>query len=186
RLRTALSLEGDWLPTVLTRANERLLEIRRTHTNAAGLVIAVDHEHARGIAKLLKRLHRVDAKIALSDAPKASRIIADFAASDDPWIVAVRMISEGVDIPRLRAGVFATTTATPMFFRQAVGRIARWTPGIRSQRAYLSLPDDPRLRVHALGIAQARRHNIELRRQRREAEPGELDERRVVERAEEQ
>lgn len=186
RLRTALSLDGDWLPTVLSRAHERLVEIRRTHPNAGGLVIAIDHDHARGIARLFKRLHRVDAKVALSDDPKASRIIADFADNDDPWIIAVRMISEGVDIPRLRVGVFATTTATPMFFRQAVGRIARWTPGIRSQRAYLYLPDDPRLRLHALGIAQARRHSIELRRQRREAEPGELDEQRVVERPEEQ
>jgi superfamily II DNA or RNA helicase len=186
RLRTALSLEGDWLPTILGRAHQRLLDVRRTHPNAGGLVIATDHEHARGIARLLKRLHRVDVKIALSDDPKASRIIAEFAKSDEPWIVAVRMISEGVDIPRLRVGVFATTTSTPMFFRQAVGRIARWTPGLRSQRAYLFVPDEPRLRLHALGIAQARRHSIEMRRERREAEPGELDERRVSDRAEEQ
>jgi hypothetical protein len=186
RLRTALSLDGDWLPTVLGRAHERLAEVRRTHPTAGGLVIAIDHEHARGIANLLKRLHRVDAKIALSDDPKASHVIADFAQSDDEWIVAVRMISEGVDIPRLRVGVFATTTATPMFFRQAVGRIARWTPGMRSQRAYLFLPDDPRLRLHALGIAQARRHSIELKRSVREAEPGELDDNHVIERAEEQ
>jgi superfamily II DNA or RNA helicase len=186
RLRTALSLEGDWLPTVLGRAHERLVDIRRTHPNAGGLVIAIDHDHARGIARMLKRLTRTDAKIALSDDPKASRVIADFAHSEDQWIVAVRMISEGVDIPRLRVGVFATTTATPMFFRQAVGRIARWTPGLLSQRAYLFLPDEPRLRLHALGIAQARRHSIEIRRQAREAEPGELDEQRVIERAEEQ
>jgi superfamily II DNA or RNA helicase len=186
RLRTALSLDGDWLPSVLGRAHERLVDIRRTHPAAAGLVIATDHDHARGIAKLLRRYHRVDAKVALSDDPRASKVIADFGRSDDPWIVAVRMISEGVDIPRLRVGVFATTTATPMFFRQAVGRIARWTPGLRSQRAYLFVPDEPRLRVHALGIAQARRHSIELRRGAREAEPGELDERRVRERGEEQ
>ncbi|HEV8298803.1 MAG TPA: DEAD/DEAH box helicase family protein [Acidimicrobiales bacterium] len=186
RLRTALSLDGEWLPTVLSRAHERLIDVRRAHPGAGGLVVAIDHEHARGIARLLKRLHRVDAKVALSDDPRASHGIAQFAASDDPWIVAVRMISEGVDIPRLRVGVFATTTATSMFFRQAVGRIARWTPGLRSQRAYLYLPDDPRLRGHALGIAQARRHSIELRRQAREAAPGEFDDRRIVERADAQ
>src|SRR5690606_17220485 len=185
RLRTALSLDGDWMPTVLSRAHQRLVDIRRTHPNAGGLVIATDHEHARGIARMLRRLNRVDAKIALSDDPKASKVIADFANSDDEWIVAVRMISEGVDIPRLCVGVFATTTATPMFFRQAVGRIARWTPGVRSQRAYLFLPDDPRLRLHALGIAQSRRHSIELR-SKREAEEGELDDNRVIEHAEEQ
>lgn len=186
RLRTALSLEGEWLPTVITRAHERLVEIRKSHPDAAGLVIATDQEHARGIVKLLKRFHRVDAKLALSDDPNASSVIADFARSTDPWIVAVRMISEGVDIPRLRVGVYATTTVTPMFFRQAVGRIARWIPGQRSQRAYLFLPDDPRLRVHALGIAQSRRHSIELRLRRREAEAGEFDDYPGAARAEEQ
>jgi superfamily II DNA or RNA helicase len=186
RLRTALSLEGEWLPTVVQRAHERLLEVRRSHPEAGGLVIATDQEHARGVVKLLKRFHRVDAKLALSDDPNASKVISEFATSDDPWIVAVRMISEGVDIPRLRVGVYATTTVTPMFFRQAVGRIARWTPGQRSQRAYLFLPDDPRLRVHALGIAQSRRHSIELRVRRREAEEGELDEYPGGERTEEQ
>ena len=186
RLRTALSIDGEWLPAVVTRAHERLVEIRKTHPEAGGLVIATDQEHARGIVKLLKRFHRVDAKLALSDDPKASQVITKFASSDDAWIVAVRMISEGVDIPRLRVGVYATTTVTPMFFRQAVGRIARWTPGQRSQRAYLFLPDDPRLRVHALGIAQSRRHSIELRLRRREADEGEFDAYPGAERAEDQ
>jgi superfamily II DNA or RNA helicase len=165
RLRTALSADGDWLPTVLTKAHERLLDIRRTHPRAGGLVIAIDQAHARAIARILKRDHRITARVALSDDPKASGVIAKFAQSDDPWIVAVRMISEGVDIPRLRVAVFATTTATSLFFRQAVGRIARWTPGLRSQKAYFFIPDDPRLRLHALGLAQERRHAIEHRRQ---------------------
>ena len=186
RLRTALSIDGEWLPAVVTRAHERLVEIRKSHPDAGGLVIATDQEHARGIVTLLKRFHRVDAKLALSDDPKASQVISDFADSDEAWIVAVRMISEGVDIPRLRVGVYATTTVTPMFFRQAVGRIARWTPGLRSQRSYLFLPDDPRLRVHALGIAQSRRHSIELRIRRREAEAGELDAYPGAQRAEDQ
>ncbi|NNE72733.1 MAG: DEAD/DEAH box helicase [Acidimicrobiales bacterium] len=168
RLRTALNLGGQWLPTVLGHAHDRLSHIRAKHPDAAGLVIAIDQEHARGIATMLAERHGVKAKVALSDDPKASDVIADFAAGDDEWVVAVRMISEGVDIPRLRVAVFATTTTTPMFFRQAVGRIARWTPGLRSQRAYMFLPDDPRLRHHANAIAVARRHSIEFRRKRLE------------------
>ncbi len=174
RLRTALSIEGQWLPTVLDHAHQRLLEVRREHPNAGGLVIATDHEHARGIAQMLSKRHGVKAKVALSDDPKASDLIADFATSDDEWIVAVRMISEGVDIPRLRLAVFASTTSTPMFFRQAVGRIARWTLGLRQQRAYMYIPDDPRLRSHAINIAVARRHSVEQRHRRRE-ELGEFD-----------
>jgi superfamily II DNA or RNA helicase len=184
RLRTALSLEGDWLPTVLEHANRRLQDIRRVQPDAAGLVIAMDQEHARGIARLLERRLRVPVRIALSDDPDASAVIARFAGGDEPWVVAVRMISEGVDIPRLRVGVYATTTSTPMFFRQAVGRIARWQRGLRSQRAYLYLPDDPRLRLHAATIAQQRRHVIEQRR-RREEDPAAFDE-VPAERADEQ
>ena len=99
--------------------------------------------------------------------PARSRIAplrsARFAASTDPWIVAVRMVSEGVDIPRLRVGVFATNTTTELFFRQAVGRLVRWTRGVRSQRAFLFIPDDPRLRRWATGIAEQRRHSVAKR-----------------------
>jgi superfamily II DNA or RNA helicase len=163
RLRTALSLEGDWLPTVLTEAHERLTAIRRVHPEAAGLVIATDQAHANGIAALLARRCGVSVTVATSDDPLASAKIARFAASTDPWIVAVRMVSEGVDIPRLRVGVFATNTTTELFFRQAVGRLVRWTRGVRSQRAYLFIPDDPRLRRWATGIAEQRRHSVAKR-----------------------
>jgi superfamily II DNA or RNA helicase len=40
-------------------------------------------------------------------------------------MVAVRMVSEGVDVPRLAVGVYATSTATPLFFAQAIGRYVR-------------------------------------------------------------
>ncbi|MGK2930106.1 MAG: DEAD/DEAH box helicase [Acidimicrobiales bacterium] len=160
RLRTALSPDGEWLATVLGDANARLLEVRRTHPDAAGLVIAMDVEHARAIADLLERRWRVRATVATSDDPMASARIGRFAASCDPWIVAVRMVSEGVDIPRLRVGVFATNTTTELFFRQAVGRLVRWTPGLRMQRAWFYLPDDPRLRRLAEGVAEQRRHSL--------------------------
>ena len=126
RLRTALSAEGEWLPAVLDAAHARLTEVRRGCPDAAGLVIAGDQEHARDIADLLQRRHGVRAVVATSDDPEASRRIARFRDAPDPWIVAVRMVSEGVDIPRLRVGVFATTTTTELFFRQAVGRLVRW------------------------------------------------------------
>jgi superfamily II DNA or RNA helicase len=70
------------------------------------------------------------------------------------------MVSEGVDIPRLRVGVFATTTTTELFFRQAVGRLVRWTRGVPRQRAWLFIPDDPRLRLHAARVAEQRRHSL--------------------------
>jgi superfamily II DNA or RNA helicase len=143
RLRTALSLDGDWLPAVLRQAHERLTAIRTApggQPDAGGLVIASDQQHAHGIAQLIRRNFGVRAD------------------GDSPWLVAVRMVSEGVDIPRLRIGVYATTVTTELFFRQAVGRFVRWQDGRGSQKAYVFLPDDPRLRAHAFQIAHARRH----------------------------
>jgi superfamily II DNA or RNA helicase len=160
RLRTALSLEGEWLPSVLRAAHERLTDVRREQPNAGGLVIATDQEHARGIAELLRTRFRTNARVVTSDDPQASAGIAAFATSSDPWLVAVRMVSEGVDIPRLRVGVFATTTTTELFFRQAVGRLVRWTRGVPRQRAWLFIPDDPRLRLHAARVAEQRRHSL--------------------------
>jgi superfamily II DNA or RNA helicase len=173
RLRTALSLEGDLLSSVVGEAVARLVEVRRSQPDAAGLAIATDQDHARGIADLLRHRFRADATVVTSDDPAASDHIAAFAAGSGEWLVAVRMVSEGVDIPRLRVGIYATTTTTDLFFRQAVGRFVRWVPGIRDQRAWLYLPDDPRLRIRAAQIAEQRRHSLK-RLRGREDDPAEL------------
>jgi superfamily II DNA or RNA helicase len=182
RLRTALSLDGEWLPTVLRTAHARLSEVRREQPDAGGLVIATDQEHARGIASLLHVRFGTTARIVTSDDPQASAGIAAFAAGSDPWLVAVRMVSEGVDIPRLRVGVYATTTATELFFRQAVGRFVRWTRGVPRQRSWLFIPDDPRLRLHAARVAEQRRHSL----RRRQNDAPERDEARQVDGTDEQ
>jgi superfamily II DNA or RNA helicase len=160
RLRTALSLDGDWLPQVLTQADQRLRAIRSTDPDAGGLVIATDVDHAHGVARLLRNRLGVHADVVVSDDPSASAKIAAFANDDRPWLISVRMVSEGVDIPRLRVGVYATTVATELFFRQAVGRFVRWQTGRGTQRAYVFIPDDPRLRTHAFRIAESRRHAL--------------------------
>jgi superfamily II DNA or RNA helicase len=148
---------------VLCSAHERLMAIRREQPDAGGLVIATDQEHARGIAAMLRGSCRTTARVATSDDPTASRQIEAFAAGSETWLVAVRMVSEGVDIPRLRVGVYATTTATELFFRQAVGRLVRWTRGVPRQRAWLFIPDDPRLRTLASQIGEQRRHSLRRR-----------------------
>ncbi len=158
RLRSALSLDGEWLPAVLEQANERLTQLRADQPDAGGLVIATDQDHARGIANMIRRRFGQHAEVVVSDDPEASSKIATFATANTAWLVAVRMVSEGVDIPRLRVGVYATTVATELFFRQAVGRLVRWQHGRASQKAYMFVPDDPRLRAHAFQIADARRH----------------------------
>ncbi|HEY5053888.1 MAG TPA: hypothetical protein VII45_10820, partial [Solirubrobacterales bacterium] len=91
-----------------------------------------------------------------------SRRIADFASSDRRWLVSVLMVSEGVDIPRLRVGVYATAARTELFFRQVVGRFIRTIPGPRHQMSYLLMPADPRLKALAHEIELERRHALDL------------------------
>jgi superfamily II DNA or RNA helicase len=160
RLRTALDVSGEWLPTVLVQAHAQLMHLRARDPAAGGLVIAIDQEHAKGIASVLEERLGVTPEIATSDDPRASERIARFAGGIAPWIVAVRMVSEGVDIPRLRVGVYATNTITELFFRQAVGRLVRWSARLARQGAYMFIPDDIRLRKFGGAIAEQRRHSL--------------------------
>jgi hypothetical protein len=124
-LRTALAPDGAWIPAVLAAADRRLSEVRRHVPDAGGLVIATDQDSARAYARLLHEVTGEKPAVVLSDERASSRRIAEFAGSEARWMVAVRMVSEGVDVPRLAVGVYATTTATPLFFAQAVGRFVR-------------------------------------------------------------
>lgn len=160
RLRTALDLHADHLPQMLKQANERLLELRREDPNAAGLVLANRRqEHARKIATHMQRYLGVSPVVVVSEDPDAAGKIRDFEKSHDPWIVAVNMVSEGVDIPRLRVGVWATAVTAPLFFRQAVGRLVRWENG-SDNSAYMYIPDDPRLRELAESVMKERLHAL--------------------------
>jgi superfamily II DNA or RNA helicase len=163
RLRTALSPEGEWMGEVLRDADARLSEVRADgHPDAGGLVIASDQDHARAIAARLGSVSGEQPELVMSDEPGASRRIAEFASSDRRWLVSVLMVSEGVDIPRLRVGVYATAARTELFFRQVVGRFIRTIPGPRRQMSYLLMPADPRLKALAHEIELERRHALEL------------------------
>ena len=163
RLRTALSPDGEWMGEVLRDGDARLSEVRADgHPDAGGLVIAADQDHARAIAARLGSISGEQPELVMSDEPGASRRLADFAASNRRWLVSVLMVSEGVDIPRLRVGVYATAARTELFFRQVVGRFIRTTPLPRRQMSYLLMPADPRLKALAHEIELERRHALDL------------------------
>ncbi|MCX2971444.1 MULTISPECIES: DEAD/DEAH box helicase [Streptomyces] len=152
--RTALDPRGAWMPSVLGAADRRLTEVRKAIPDAGGLVIATDQDSARAYAKLIREITGHAATLVLSDDAGASQRIEDFSGSDDRWMVAVRMVSEGVDVPRLAVGVYATTISTPLFFAQAVGRFVRSRR--RGETASVFLPTIPML----LGFA----HEMEVER----------------------
>src|SRR3712207_4846276 len=113
------------MPALLAAADRRLTEVPRPVPDAAGLVIASDQDAVRPSPGPLRDLTGHRPVVVLSDEKAASKRIAEFAESEDRWMVAVRMVSEGVDVPRLAVGVYATTTTTPLLFAQAVGRFVR-------------------------------------------------------------
>jgi superfamily II DNA or RNA helicase len=174
RLRTALDSGGDWVRRVLRDADARLAEIRAgDHPDAGGLVVAIDKHHAVELAARLEAISGEPVMIVTSDEADASQRIARFAAGTQRWIVSVLMVSEGVDIPRLRVGIYATTARTELFFRQVVGRFIRRSPAPRRQMSFLFLPSDITLKALAGRIEEERNHAIELRPA---VEEGELDE----------
>ena len=185
RYRTAISTElPDGLPRILREADQRLQALRGgSHPDAGGLVIAADSGHARRIAAQLREVTGQSPVVVLHAEPRAAAKLARFTDSLDPWIVAVNMVSEGVDIPRLRVGVYATAAKTPLVFRQIVGRFVRTLPNRPAEPSWLYVPADPVLRDHAATIEQELRYVL---RPRGEADGEELErlERRATERTE--
>ena len=159
--RTALDPAGEWIPSVLRAADRRLSEVRRNVPDAGGLVIATDHQDARAYAAQLEALTGQRPAVILSDDKGASDRIEEFAASDERWMVAVRMVSEGVDVPRLCVGVYATSTSTPLFFAQAVGRFVRSRR--RGEVASVFLPSVPQLMLLANEMELERDHALDRR-----------------------
>jgi superfamily II DNA or RNA helicase len=154
--RTALDPQGEWIPQVLRAANRRLTEVRKHVPDAGGLVIASDQTKARAYARQLEAITGRKPTVVLSDDPRASSKISAFSASNDRWMVAVRMVSEGVDVPRLMVGVYATSTSTPLFFAQAVGRFVRARR--RGETASIFLPSVPLLLRLAGELEEERDH----------------------------
>jgi superfamily II DNA or RNA helicase len=178
RYRTAISTDlPDGLPRILGEADVRLRRLRADgHPEAGGLVIAADSEHARKLATRLREVSGVSPVVVLHQDPKAATKLAAFTNSGDPWIVAVNMVSEGVDIPRLRVGVYATAAKTPLIFRQIVGRFVRTIAGRAPEPSWLYIPADTILRDHAAAVETELRYFV---RRRDELDPptlGELDE----------
>src|SRR5215217_3025229 len=163
RLRTALDPDGDWIGHVLRDAHDQLVTLRAgDHPDAGGLVIAADKDHAEKLATRLARITGERPDVVTSDAPDASKRIARFATGSAAWLVSVLMVSEGVDVPRLRVGVYATSARTELFFRQVIGRFIRRTPAPRHQMSHVFLPSDPTLKRLAVEIEEERNHALIL------------------------
>jgi superfamily II DNA or RNA helicase len=154
--RTTLDPTGDWMPAVIAAADTRLTQKRQHVPDAGGMIIASDQTAARAYAGLLTTITGEAPTLVLSDDPGSSDRITAFSKGTSRWMVAVRMVSEGVDVPRLAVGVYATSASTPLFFAQAIGRYVRSRrPG---ETASIFLPSVPSLLQLASEMEAQRNH----------------------------
>ena len=166
-LDTILDPDRDWMPGVVAAAVESLRELRQEIPDAGGLIIAERQWQAQKYARLLEELTGEPATVATSDDPSAQAQIEKFRNGRSSWLVAVKMVSEGVDIKRLAVGVYASKTRTPLFFRQVVGRFVRTRPG-EEVNAKLFIPAVAAFTNHAKEIEDELRHQLEVETERHE------------------
>jgi superfamily II DNA or RNA helicase len=117
----------DALESYLQSAHSALLDAKEYAPDAGGLVVAANVRHARLMANLLTKITGQEATIVNHTMPNASQVIDDFAEgkTGTDWIIAVSMIAEGTDIPRLRVLAFASRIKSELYFRQVMGRVVR-------------------------------------------------------------
>jgi superfamily II DNA or RNA helicase len=157
--RTALNPKGKWVPHVVAAMDERISHLRESGMpDAAGLVLASDQDDARAYAEIVARVTGHEPVLILSDDPKASEKIAAFAAGTQRIAVCVRMVSEGVDIPRAACLAWMTSYRTPLFFAQGVGRVVRARSSQESATVFL--PAVRPLLTLAAELEQERNHVI--------------------------
>lgn len=161
-LRTALDPGQQWMPSLLHKAHEGLMELRGEVADAGGLVVAGKQSHAVAYAQMLYTLTGEQPVLVHDKVPDAKALIDRYRTGTSPWLVAIKMVSEGVDIPRLAVGVYATATRTPLFFRQVVGRLVRVRSVTDDLPARLFIPAVPALLNHAREIEEELLHQLAL------------------------
>ncbi len=136
-----LDPDSDNLQKMVKAGLAKLEEIRRHQSNAGMLITAQDSSHCEAIADYIKSLGVRDYVVIKYDVPGAHALIEQFEKSAQRVLIAVKMISEGVDIKRLRVGVYASNVLTRMFFTQFIGRFVRWDDAINwGQISYVFIP----------------------------------------------
>lgn len=154
RLRLLLS-SPSYMRGLLQAAHDQLLEVKKTKPDAGGLALCINADHAVWVQGLLREITGAEPDLIVSDGELATSTADVFRKDTNRvWAVAVRQVSEGVDIRRLMVLAYVTNWRTSLFFRQAVGRIMRYEGTDADIEAYCFLPQDPDLAQHAKTIEE--------------------------------
>lgn len=144
RLRRLLDPDGDYVREQIYNAHRKLMKLRESKPDAAGLAACIDMYHAQKVADVIRDVTGCNPSVIVSDGEIENDTIKRFRFARTEWLVAVRKVSEGTDIKRLQVLCYLTNTTSELFFRQLVGRVSRVEDKDDSD-AYVYLPADPRL-----------------------------------------
>ncbi len=140
--------------TMLEYGREKLNELRYRMPNAGGLVIAPSIPMAEYWVKLIETIEGETPSLVHSGMPNAEGRIEAFRHTDKRWLVSVAMVSEGVDIPRLRVLIYLPFALTELAFRQAIGRVVRSAGPDDDTRAYVVMPSFDTLEAYARRVEE--------------------------------
>lgn len=133
-------LNGGYQWSMVEWGSDKLTDLRNRMPDAGGLVIAPNIAMAEYFVKVIEEIEGEKPYIVHSEMGDAEGRIAAFRNTNKRWIVSVAMISEGVDIPRLRVLVYLPNASTEVAFRQAIGRVVRTAGPDDDSRAYVIMP----------------------------------------------
>ncbi len=140
--------------TMFEWANSKLDDLRMRMPNAGGLIIAPNVELAEYFKALVETMDGETPSIVHSHKEGSENVIEAFRNSGKKWIVSVAMITEGVDIKRLRVLLYLPGAVTELAFRQAIGRVVRTSGPEDDTRAYVVMPAFDRLESYARRIEE--------------------------------
>ena len=126
--------------TMLDWGIEKLTELRHRMPEAGGLIIAPNIIMAEYMVDLIERIEGEKPILVHSQMPNPNAKIRAFRNTDKRWLVSVAMVSEGVDIKRLRVLLYLPNALTELAFRQAIGRVVRTMGTDDDTRAYVVMP----------------------------------------------
>jgi superfamily II DNA or RNA helicase len=147
------SVEG-YQASMLEYARSKLDDLRFRMADAGGLIIAPTIEMAKYMAELLEKLEGEPPVLVHSQMANPENRIQSFRSTQKRWLVSVAMVSEGVDIPRLRVLVYLPNALTELAFRQAIGRVVRTAGPDDDTRAYVVMPSLDTLEAYARRVEE--------------------------------
>ena len=140
--------------TMVEWGSEKLNELRLRMPEAGGLVIAPNIEMAEYMVELIEKIEGERPLLVHSQMPNPTSKIRAFRNTNKRWLVSVAMVSEGVDIKRLRVLLYLPSAMTELAFRQAIGRVVRTMGPDDNTRAYVVMPSFETFEAYARRVEE--------------------------------